>query len=96
MDEIKAPVIKYEVKNGYLYVDDSRHKIDTIGNVSISKRYYFGLDDEPGAYECSLVINRSKYYLEFSILDEDSEQVKAEKRKMLDNLVADIKKLINF
>lgn len=96
MDKVKAPDIKYEVKNGYLYVDDSRHKIDTITNVSISQRYYFGLDDEPGVYECSLVINRSKYYLEFSIRDEDSEQVKAEKNKMLDDLVANIKKLINF
>lgn len=96
MGEVKVPNIKYEVKNGYLYVDDSRHKIDAITNVNISQHYYFGMDGGPGVYACSLVINSSKYYLEFSILDEDSEQVKAEKHKMLDNLVADIKKLINF
>ena len=96
MEKVIKPVIKYEVKNGFLYVNNSRYKIDAINCVKIDKKYYFGMDDTPGVYECSLCINQARHYLQFSILDEDSDIIKAEKRKLLDDLVADIKKLINF
>ena len=96
MDEVKKPTIKYEVKDGFLYVNESRYKIDNITSVSLKEKYYFGMDDTPGVYECSLCINQSKHYLNFSVLDEDSDIIKAEKWKLLDDLVADIKKLINF
>ena len=96
MAEVKKPEIKYEVKNGFLYVDESRYKIESINSVCIHRQYYFGMDSTPGVEECSLLINHKKHYLNFHILDEDSEAVIAQKTKMLDDLVADIKKLINF
>jgi len=96
MDQIVKPQIKYEVRGEFLYVDGHRYKVDTINSVNISKKYYFGMDDTLGAYECSLSINRYTHHLNFSVLDEESDTVKAEKWKILDDLVADIKRLINW
>jgi len=96
MDEITKPKITYEVRNEFLYVDRSRYKLNSINSVDTDARYLHGMDDEPGCWDYSLYINKKQHYLCFYILDEDSKEIKVEKQKMLDDLVADIKRLINF
>jgi hypothetical protein len=98
MDQIVKPQIKYEVRGDFLYVDNHRYKIDTITSVRIKKTGYFlgHWYGNSGADACSLCINGSEHPLNFHILDKDSEEVNVAKHQLLKELVADIKRLINW
>lgn len=93
---IKKPNIKYEAHDGYLYVNDSRYKIEDVSSVKTYSKYYLGMDDTPGLLDYSLIINGDKHYLDFVIRDIDSRYIVNKKMKMLEDLVKDVKSLVNF